>query len=410
MKVLQINSSVNTGSTGRIAEEIGQTLLRAGHESWIAFGRPVRESQSSTIRIGGAKGQFLHGLQTRIFDTHGFGSKADTARFVQQAAALQPDIVHLHNLHGYYLHAGVLFNWLRAAKVPVVWTLHDCWPFTGHCTFFDSVQCEKWKTACHHCPKTKAYPSSYVFDASAANYARKKKLFGGAERLHLVTPSEWLAAQVRQSYLKAHPLNVIYNGVDPEIFHPEAPSDFRERYQCRDQKIILGVASIWDKRKGLEDFKQLSRMLPPDHRIVLVGLDEKQQEGLSANITGISRTDNLAQLAGLYATADVFVNPTWQDNFPTTNIEALAAGTPVVTYNTGGSPEAVNEATGLVLPKGEVAGLLSAITAITSAGKQSWTTACRQRALQCFNRSDRYTDYLRLYSALLEPGTYSSVK
>jgi len=401
MKVLQINSSVNTGSTGRIAEEIGQALLQAGHESWIAFGRPVRSSQSSTIRIGGAKGQFLHGLQTRLFDTHGFGSKADTVRFVKEAVALQPDLVHLHNLHGYYLHVGVLFNWLRDAGIPVVWTLHDCWSFTGHCTYFDSVQCEKWKTGCHHCPKKKAYPTSYLLDASASNYATKRSLFGGADNLHLVTPSHWLAGHVRQSYLRSHPLSVIYNGVDTDVFHPGARSDFRDKYQCTHQKIILGVASVWDKRKGLDDFIQLSRLLPPDHRIVLVGLDEQQQKGLPSNITALARTENLAALAGLYATADVFVNPTSQDNFPTTNIEALASGTPVVTYDTGGSPEAADEHTGRVLPKGEVAGLLSAVTALTAAGKQRISTACRQRALQLFKREDRYADYLRLYETIL---------
>lgn len=401
MKVLQINSSVNTGSTGRIAEEIGQALIRSGHESWIAFGRPVRSSQSATIRIGGAAGQFLHGLQTRIFDTHGFGSKKDTERFVQQAAALKPDIVHLHNLHGYYLHAGVLFNWLQAEKIPVVWTLHDCWPFTGHCTYFDSVQCEKWKTGCHHCPKTKAYPSSYLLDASASNYARKRTLFGGAERLHLVTPSQWLAGHVRQSYLQQHPLTVIYNGVDTDVFHPGAVSDFREKFACGNQKIILGVASIWDKRKGLDDFIQISRLLPTNHRIVLVGLDAQQQKGLPSNITALSRTENLAALAGLYATADVFVNPTWQDNFPTTNIEALASGTPVVTYATGGSPEAADTHTGRVLPKGDAAGILSAVTELTASGKQHITAACRQRALQMFKREDRYADYLQLYEKIL---------
>ncbi len=401
MRILQINSSVNTGSTGRIAEEIGQALLSAGHESWIAYGRPERRSASSTLRIGGKTGQFLHGLQTRLLDSHGFGSAAATRRFVQQAKALQPHLVHLHNLHGYYLHVGILFRWLQEAGMPVVWTLHDCWPFTGHCTYFDSVQCEKWKTACHHCPKKKAYPSSYLLDASAANFRRKKALFNSLQRLNIVTPSHWLAGHVRQSFLQQHSLSVIHNGIDLEVFHPAATSRFRETRGFRDKRLILGVASIWDQRKGLDDFKAISALLPADWQVVLVGLSAEQQQSLPPNITGISRTDSQAELAGLYATADVFVNPTWQDNFPTTNIEALAAGTPVITYGTGGSPEAVDEHTGLVVRRGDTAALLAALRLVLTKGKAHWTVPCRQRALDHFSRHDRYADYLRLYERLI---------
>lgn len=401
MRILQVNSSVNTGSTGRIAEDIGNTLLQAGHDSWIAYGRPVRKSLSSTIRIGGPVGQFLHGIQTRLLDNHGFGSKWDTRRFVREAGSLRPDVIHLHNLHGYYINVEVLFEWIRNASLPVVWTMHDCWSFTGHCTQFDSVQCEKWQSLCHHCPKISAYPASYFADNSIVNYNRKKLYFGAASRLHIVTPSKWLANHLGRSFLKHHPVSIIHNGVDTGIFHPSASSGFRGQFDWQDKKIILGVANIWGKSKGLEDFLKLSTFLPHDTKIVLVGLEKKQQKGLPDNIIGLSRTESQQQLAGLYATADVFVNPTWQDTFPTTNLESLASGTPVITYDTGGSPEAVDNATGIVVSKGDIAGLFSAITAITGEGKSKWSAACRQRALQLFNRVDRYADYLRLYETIL---------
>jgi putative colanic acid biosynthesis glycosyltransferase len=405
MKVLQINSSVNTGSTGRIAEEIGRTLQAGGHESWIAYGRPERPSGSNTIRIGTGRGQLLHALQTRIFDTHGFASKNDTQKFVGHARAIKPDLVHLHNMHGYYLHIGVLFQWLREARLPVVWTLHDCWSFTGHCTYFDSVQCEKWQKACHHCPKTRFYPSSYVLDASASNFERKKALFNSVERMCIVTPSAWLANHVRHSFLSRYPLRVIHNGVDLDLFQPAATSDFRRQQGLEDRKIILGVASIWDKRKGLDDFKSLGQLLPDGYQIVLVGLSEQQCKELPDNITGIKRTESVAQLAGLYATADVFINPTWQDNFPTTNIEALACGTRVITYDAGGSPEAVDADTGAVLRKGDVQGLCEMAVKLAAA-KSTGTETCRNRALQLFGSRQRYQDYLGLYSQMLPRKKY----
>jgi len=398
--ILQINTTVNSGSTGRIAEEIGQTILAAGGRSFIAHGRPG-QTKSVSIKIGDSLDQQLHGLQTRIFDSHAFGSKRTTEKLVKAIASINPDIIHLHNLHGYYLHVGVLFNWLAKQKIPVVWTLHDCWSFTGHCTYFDSVNCEKWKTGCFACPKKKAYPSSYWIDNSKSNYQLKNELFNLPQTVQIVTPSKWLSSHVQDSFLKSNPITVIHNGVDTKLFKPIDASKIRESYHLAGKNIILGCASIWDKRKGLDDFIALQQYLQHNQIIVLLGLNQQQIQTLPAGIIGIQRTENIQELAALYSTAAVFVNPTWQDNFPTTNIEALACGTPVITYNTGGSPEAIDEQTGFVVEKGNISQLNEKIQFILSGDKEMYSVTCRNRAVQYFNKNERYNDYLALYKEML---------
>jgi putative colanic acid biosynthesis glycosyltransferase len=401
MKIFQINTSLNTGSTGRIAEEIGVQIVNRKWQSYIAHGRPVSSTISQNYKIGNKLDQYLHAIQTRFFDSHAFASKYATRCLINFIKKSSPDIIHLHNLHGYYLHVGVLFNWLATTTIPIVWTLHDCWPFTGHCTFFDSVGCEKWKTACYACPKKRMYPTSLVIDRSKKNFQQKKQLFTMPKLLHIVTPSNWLAGNVRQSFLRDWACTTIHNGIDLSIFSPEAKSAKSTNSELDGIKIILGVASIWDKRKGLDDFIQLSKYLSPGQKIVLVGLNKQQLKLLPSNIVGIMRTENVTELAALYSAADVFVNPTWQDNFPTTNLEALACGTPVITYNTGGSPEAIDEHTGIVVDQGNIKGLAEAVSSVLEKGKSQYQIVCRHRALKYFNKDDRYSDYLKLYEKLL---------
>lgn len=402
MKILQINTSVNTGSTGRITEQIGQKAIQNGYTSIIAYGVSCGSgSHSKLIKVGQQSDILLHGIKTRLFDLHGFGSKKATSTLVNKIANLNPDVIGLHNLHGYYLNIEVLFNYLIEIQKPVVWTFHDCWPFTGHCTFFDSVGCEKWIKGCHNCPKTRLYPASFGLDNSKWNYSRKKELFNGLKNMQIITPSRWLANLVKNSFLQDYPVDVIYNGVNIEEFRPDVftlPANF----PVTEKKIVLGVASVWDKRKGLEDFVKLNRILNNDYRIVLVGLDESQLKDLPSGITGIARTENLQQLAALYGAADVFVNPTWQDNFPTTNIESLACGTPVVTYNTGGSPEAIDDGTGIVVEKGDVKALKMAIEQIIDKDKSVYQDMSRNRALKFFNKEHRFQEYVNLYDRMIQ--------
>jgi putative colanic acid biosynthesis glycosyltransferase len=401
LKILQINTSVNTGSTGRIAEEIGQALMATGHTSYIAYGRPGGKSLSHTIKIGSALDQKLHGLHTRIFDKHGFASAAATKKLVEDIIYINPDVIHLHNLHGYYIHVGILFNFLKQINKPVVWTLHDCWPFTGHCCYFDFVQCDKWKTHCGKCPLQKKYPESLVFDNSYKNYDVKKELFTGVNNLTLVTPSHWLSGLIKNSFLHTYPVSVIHNGIDLSVFKPMSEGNFsiKQKLNIENEKVILGVASVWDRRKGLADFIELSKKISSDYKIVLLGLTAKQQEGLPSNIVALQRTESLAEMVQLYNLATVFVNPTWVDNFPTTNIEALACGIPVITYDTGGSVEAIDNKTGQIVEKGNIDALLKAIESITQ--NQYVADLCRNKAEALFSNSERFGDYIELYRSLV---------
>ena len=352
MKIFQINTVCGIGSTGRIAVDISHVLEKAGHESCIAYGRGGAPKDVESYRIDSAWEVYAHAFFSRLTDRPGLYSTAATKRLIQKIKEYNPDIIHLHNIHGYYLNYDVLFRFLSAYNKPVVWTLHDCWPFTGHCAYFDFVHCDKWKEGCYHCPQKSSYPASCFLDRSRKNYDLKKALFTKVEKLCIVTPSHWLAGLVKESFLGKYPVKVIHNGIDLHIFRPTS-SNFRRENGLEGYKIILGVASPWTPRKGLSDFIKLSKMMDDHTRIVLVGLSDRQIKKLPPHIIGIKRTNNPQELAGLYTTADVFFNPTYEDNYPTTNLESLACGTPVVTYNTGGSPESVGE-NGAVVDKGDI--------------------------------------------------------
>lgn len=404
MKLLQINTTLNTTSTGRITEEIGIKAMEYGYDSYAAFRKlGPAGSKSKKIKIGNEFDRYIHGLNTRVFDRHGFSSQNATKKLVKQIKQVDPDVIGLHNLHGYYLNVEILFQYLKKVQKPVVWTFHDCWPFTGHCVYFDRVGCEKWKKQCYSCPQKKKYPASYLVDNSKNNFSKKRELFTGLENLTIITPSGWLKDLVKKSFLKEYPVRVIHNGIDLKVFKPrtdQLPAELNNL----EAKIILGVASVWDERKGLKDFLKLADSLDKKYKIVLVGLNRKQIAKLPDNILGIERTENVEQLSSLYSKADVFVNPTWSDNFPTTNIESLACGTPVVTYRTGGSPEAIDSETGIVINQGDVQQLTKAIQNICSKGKKSYQYKCRKRATELFDKEKRYYDYVNLYRYITESG------
>lgn len=341
MRILMINSVCGIRSTGRICTDLAEMLEKQGHEVKIAYGRESvpEKYQKYAVRIGSNLDVKLHGLKARLFDASGFGSKRATKRFVEWVKAYDPDVIHLHNLHGYYLHLGILFEYLKTCGKKIVWTLHDCWAFTGHCAHFTLAKCEKWKTGCGHCPQKDSYPKSFS-DHAKRNFEKKKALFCGIPDLTLVTPSAWLAGLVKESFLREYSVRVIHNGIDLSVFQPTA-GDFKERYGLQNKTIILGVASVWNKGKGFDDFLKLSKILDDRYAIVLVGVSKEQKSKLPENIVGIERTNSTRELAEIYTAADVFFNPTYEDNYPTVNLEAQACGTPVITYRTGGSVESV---------------------------------------------------------------------
>lgn len=332
MKYLFINSVAGSGSTGRIAADKCRELQKQGHQCVLAYGRWQANCEDiQTYQIGTALDYRLHGLQTRLFDRHGFGSKAATKKFLNWAQEYNPDVIWLHNLHGYYINIELLFNWLKQAGKPVYWTLHDCWAFTGHCSHFDFVGCEQWKNQCRRCPQTRRYPKCWWKGNVRRNFERKKAAFTGVRDMKLIVPSHWLEGRVKQSFLSGYPTEVVYNTIDTSVFRP-TPSKFREKYGLQNKKIVLGVASVWEERKGLDDFLKLAAMLDKRYHIVLVGLDEKQLRRLPENILGLARTESLQELAALYSAADVFVNLSVEETFGLTNLEAFSCGTTVFAY------------------------------------------------------------------------------
>ena len=400
-KLLQINAALNKGSTGRIAEQIASLARECGWETYIFHGaRYVNVSKMYTRQVVTPFGEKMHALKSMLFDAHGLGSTRATRTVIREIDCIQPDIIHLHNIHGYYINYRILFEYLRTTETPVVWTLHDFWTMTGHCAWFDSIDCERWKTVCYACPLTGEYPKTIDLDRSKRNYMLKKKLFTSLSNMIVAPVSQWLENIVQESFLNCYPCQVINNGIDISVFSP-LQSTLRSELGVGEKIVLLGVASIWEERKGLHDFIKLAGILPESYRIILIGVNDSQRDSLPDNIIGVTRTDSQRELAKYYSMADVFVNPTYSDNFPTTNLEALACGTPIVTYRTGGSPEAVTEDTGLVVDKGDFDGLVVAIEKIIKKGKSHYSNACRQRAVSFYNKNDRFEDYIKLYDSLI---------
>ena len=400
-KLLQINTVANSGSTGHIAEGIGLLALQNEMESYIAYGRWAKPSKSKLIQIGTKTDYLWHGIESRIFDNHGLASRRATADFLKTLDSIKPDIVHLHNIHGYYLNYRMLFQYLAERELPVVWTLHDCWPFTGHCVHYDFCGCDRWKTGCHHCPQKKTYPASYLFDRSQKNYEEKKHFFSLPGKMIIVPVSQWLSDQVASSFLKDYPRKVICNGIDTDVFHPYDQEEMKRKFGFGGEKIVLGVASVWSPRKGLKDFIELSSSLPREYRIVLVGLSEKQKHGLPANITGISRTESAAELAQLYSAADVVLNLSREETFGLTTVEGFACGTPGIAYNKTASPELFTKEVGYVVEAGDMKGVMTKIQQLTQEGKFKYTDSCRKHALSHFQMQDRFRNYIELYKRFM---------
>ena len=393
MRLLQINTAAGRGVAGGIPEAIGSMAAARGIDARMAVGRPNGRSASQLLRIGSRADILTHVAATRIADRHGLHSRAATRRFVRVAEELCPDVVHLHNIHGYYLHLPTLFDWLRGSGVPVVWTLHDCWPLTGHCAFFNAAGCTRWQQECHHCPLLRDYPASLLLDRSRQNHALKRRLFTSLPDLTLVCVGSWLDSIVAQSYLRDVPRTVIPNGVDTDVFAPCAPK------APADSPLLLGVAAHWEARKGLDTFVRLRRELPAHWRMRLVGLDSRRLRSLPPGIEGLGRIDSERALAAHYSEATVFVNPSSAECNNITKMEALACGTPVVAYDAGGAGEGIGPEAGRVCRAGCFDDLCSAIA--ESAQGRLRPEACRDTALRLFDMRRNLEAYFTLYASLL---------
>lgn len=396
-KIIQINTALNSGSHGRIVEQISSRAAQEGFETTIVHGaRYVNKSQFADIQVTTKTQEKLNGVRSMLFDAHGLGLRCATKSLITKLEAIKPDIVHLHNIHGYYLNYQILFEYLAKTGIPIVWTLHDCWSMTGHCSQFENYNCDKWKTQCYDCQYHMDWYPKSVIDRSKRNFELKKQCFTSVKNMMIVPVSHWLEDVVKQSFLSKYPIKVIHNGVDLLSFRPSEASG---EISSSQRFTILGVASNWDNDKGVQEFIKLSNN--PDYQVIMIGVKDELKKKLPQNIITVSRTNNQSELAEYYSMADVFVNPTYKDTFPTVNLEALACGTPVITYKTGGSPESITPETGIVVEKGNFELLCEAVEAIRKNGKNYYSTSCRERAEKFYNKDERFKDYIELYENIL---------
>lgn len=393
MKIVQINTSCGRGSTGKICLDISRILSCNNIENYILY-----SSKSNGYELGiqcsNDKYIKIQALKSRIFGNYGFNSKKATKKIIAELNRIKPDIVHLHNIHGHDCNIEMLLEYFKKNKIKLVWTFHDCWTFTGYCTYFDMVKCNKWQYQCSDCIQKNSF--SWFLDKSRELFEKKKRLFKGLD-LTIVTPSQWLADMVGKSFFKNYPIQVIYNGIDLNVFAPSS-GDFRFRYHLENKKIVLGVSIEWGKRKGLDVFVELSKRLSDEYQIVLVGTSQDVDKMLPENIISVHRTQNQQELAEIYSAADVFVNPTRDEVLGLVNVEALACGTPGVTFNSGGSPECYDETCGLVVECDDIDAIERKILYICEENPFS-KEACINRAKK-FDKDERFKEYLELYERI----------
>lgn len=396
MKIAQINVTCTAGSTGKICKAIGERLTEQGDENFIFHvqARVNTESYIACATPGYIRGQ---AIRSRVLGNYGFNGRAATKKLITHLERIRPDVVHLHNLHSHNAHLGLLFKYLKERQIRVIWTFHDCWAFTGYCPHFAMAGCDKWRTGCDRCPQRRCY--SFLFDRSRELYQRKRELLTGLD-MTIATPSEWLAGLVKESFLGDYPVTVINNGIDLSVFRPRE-SGFREKYGIpSDKRVLLGVAFDWGVRKGLDVFLKLAGTLDPDrYQIVLVGTNDTVDTKLPSSIISIHRTQNQGELAEIYSAADLLLNPTREDTYPTVNMESLACGTPVLTFRTGGSPEMLDETCGAVVPCDDVEAFRGEIIRLCERQPLA-REACIARSRD-FDQNEKFKEYIKLYERIV---------
>lgn len=392
-KVLQINVTSNWGSTGKIAEQIGNLVQAKGWDSYIAYGRYSNPSTSFAIKIGNQFDVYEHYFENVFFDNEGLASRYATKRLVQTVKKINPDIIHLHNIHDHYLNYPILFKSLAKLNKPVVWTQHDCWAFTGGCPYYSMSKCDKWLSGCENCPLRIS-----KIDRRNTHYRLRKSLFTNISNLTLVPVSKWLEGELHKSFLKDCAVVLIYNGIDINVFRPTRDSEVRAHYNIGNRQYVIAVASVWDTRKNLKDYIKLAEN-SHSLTIVLVGLTEKQSQNLPDNIIAIPRTQNAHDLAALYSGAFAVLNLSLEETFGLTTAEGMACGTPAIVYDCTASPELVTSNTGCVVREGDVIGLANTIKWLQK--NPLFSVDCRKRAEDFFDKEKCFEKYIELYESLL---------
>jgi glycosyltransferase involved in cell wall biosynthesis len=394
--LLQINVTANWGSTGKIAEQIGIRAKAHGWNVYMAYGRSMNPSKLALIKVGSKFNPYIHFAISRLFDREGLSSRKETKQLINRIKQIKPDIIHLHNIHDHWLNYQLLFEYINSTSIKVVWTFHDCWAFTGHCCHFTSIKCLKWQSQCDKCPMKSGF-----IDASKNNFQLKKSLFLNCKNLTIVPVSKWLEGETRKSFFTNSNIDTILNGVDTTMFHPIETDEIRDKYNLHGKFVLMAAATAWSNAKGLQDYIELSKRLPSDCVLMLVGLTPRQMKSMPNSILCLSRTANVTELAELYSTADIVMNLSYQETFGLTTAEGFACGTPTIVYNATASPELVTDQTGCIVELGNVDGVLDAILNIKSKGKNFYSASCRQRALDLYDKDKNYEKYISLYSELV---------
>jgi putative colanic acid biosynthesis glycosyltransferase len=405
-KILQIGIEVNSGSTGKIAEQIGSVAIKNGFESYITYARGFNPSESNVIKIGNKLSIFLHLLRTRFCGDHLNGSKFATLKLIKKIKSIQPDIIHLHQIHGYFLNVPLLFNFLKEYNKPVVWTLHDCWAFTGHCTYFSIEKCNKWTSECNNCPKINNYPKSIHIDNSKSEFYTKKKLFNGLQDLTIVGVSNWMANQAKMSFLNINTTEIttVLNGVDTSLFYPRKNrKQILDKYNLEQNKnFVITAGTTWLKAKGLDDYQNLSKILPDNIQLIMVGVDSNLKSKLPSNIKCFKRTESQDELAELYSISEILLCLSYQESFGLTPIEAMACGTPAIVYDNTALSELIIKNTGELVETGNIELVLAKINKMLNKGKMFYYKACIDRAKRKYEKEITYENYIKIYKKLLK--------
>ena len=395
----------NILSTGKIAEGIGLAAMSRGWDSYIAYGmKKNNPSKSKTIKIGGDNYLFTSYLETLLFDNHSLGlsNRRATKKLLEEILKINPDIIQLHTIHCYYLNIRVLFDFLATKNIPIVWTLHDCWAFTGHCAHFDYVKCNKWQTVCNNCPQKNKYPKSLLFDRSKKNFKEKERLYKQLYSLTIVSVSKWLQNLLAYSILKKNASLVIYNGINLNTFIPNVNNKVRESLNLGNKFIMIAVASSWSERKGFSDYCRLATFLNNDEYLIMLGVEKKQIPNNMPNTLFVEKTYNVQELVDFYSAADVVLNLSYEESFGMTTVEGLACGTPGIVYNRTASPELISKDTGIIVEAGNIDQLLKAIREVKHNGKEFYSNSCRNRAIELFDQEKNFNKYIDLYNQLIQ--------
>lgn len=401
-KLVQFNSVANWGSTGRLAEDIGDVAMSSGWESYIVYGRQFNPSTSHLLKVGGSVSVFSHVILTRLFDRHGFGSYYATRQLLKKFDEIKPDVFQFHNVHGYYLNLPLVLQYATKKKIPIVWSLHDCWSMTGHCSHFITVGCEKWKNECHNCPRKKDYPNSWLIDSSRKNFREKKRLIEAVPQLTIISGSEWLAGVAAQSYFKNRDIRFIPDGIDTEIYQPRNNCDeLRRKLGLSGKFIILATGTVWGESKGLPDYGHLREMLSDDYAIVLVGMSDNDLASVPQGVIGLPRTKSPQELSEYYSMADCVMSLSRMESFGLTPVEGFACGTPAIVYDTTALTELITPETGFVAKFLDVDDVKEKVELLRAKGKSFYSEKCRAIALEKYDRNRCYAEYLKVYEELM---------